>query len=249
MRHAAMEADIGRMIWRCELGRSQWITPDFACHAGGWFLRYADYRYPRRLNRRESHLERSRPAHQSLGRHRRLVRRRHARQCLEDRVPWLARQFARGLDRRDPRIVDLAERQGPRHNVSLECAAIATLLERVRRCEGAAAPSGKGAAARHARAAEARLDPGEGAGRAGLRPDARGAARASPRHGVRGGGVPEYRRVLGQAPRHLHADGRYLHARLRLLQCAHGKARRARCRASRPAWQAPSPRSASPMWW
>ena len=39
---------------------------------------------------------------------------------------WL--QFARGLDRRDPRIVDLAERQGPRHNVSLECAAIATLL-------------------------------------------------------------------------------------------------------------------------
>ena len=51
--------------------------------------------------------------------------------------------------------------------------------------------------------------------------DARGAARASPRHGVRGGGLPEYRRVLGQAPRHLHADGRHLHAGLRLLQCAH----------------------------
>src|SRR6185312_7249882 len=98
-------------------------------HAGGWFLRYADYRHPRRLYRRESHLERSRPAHQSLGRHRRVVRRRHARQCLEDRIPWLARQFDRGLDRCGPRIVDLAEHQGPRHNVSWESAAIATLLE------------------------------------------------------------------------------------------------------------------------
>ena len=37
------------------LGRSQWITRDFACHTGSWFLRYADYRHHCRLYRRESH--------------------------------------------------------------------------------------------------------------------------------------------------------------------------------------------------
>ena len=31
-----------------------------------------------------------------------------------------------------------------------------------------------------------------------------------------------------QAPRHLHDHGRHLHARLRLLQCSHREARRAR---------------------
>ena len=48
------------------------------------------------------------------------------------------------------------------------------------------------------------------------------------RHGVRGGGLPEYRRVLGQEARHLHDHGRHLHAGLRLLQRQDRHARRAR---------------------
>ena len=68
-----------------------------------------------------------------------------------------------------------------------------------------------------------------------------------PRHGVRGGRLPEYRRVLGQEARHLHDHGRHLHPRLRLLQRQDRHARRARrrragaCRARRP------PSSGSPM--
>ena len=38
-------------------------------------------------------------------------------------------------------------------------------------------------------------------------------------HGVRGSGLPEYRRVLDAAPRHHDDHGRHLHPRLRLLQC------------------------------
>ena len=49
-------------------------------------------------------------------------------------------------------------------------------------------------------------------------------------HGVRGGGLPQYRRVLDQAPRHHDDHGRHLHPRLRLLQCQDRPARRAGCR-------------------
>ena len=49
-----------------------------------------------------------------------------------------------------------------------------------------------------------------------------------PRHGVRGGRLPQYRRVLGEEARHLHDHGRHLHARLRLLQRQDRHARRAR---------------------
>jgi len=49
----------------------------------------------------------------SAGRHRRVFRRRHARQCLEHRVLWLARQFDRCEHRRHSRLVDLAEHQRP----------------------------------------------------------------------------------------------------------------------------------------
>ena len=58
-------------------------------------------------------------------------------------------------------------------------------------------------------------------------------ARQRPRHGVRGGRLPEHRRVLGQEARHLHDHGRHLHARLRLLQRQDRHARRARRRPSR----------------
>ena len=47
---------------------------------------------------------------------------------------------------------------------------------------------------------------------------ARSCKRKRPRHGVRGGRLPEYRRVLGQEARHLHDHGRHLHPRLRVLQ-------------------------------
>ena len=53
-------------------------------------------------------------------------------------------------------------------------------------------------------------------------------ARARPRHGLRGGRLPEHRRMLVEEARHLHDHGRHLHARLRLLQRAHRAARRAR---------------------
>ena len=56
-------------------------------------------------------------------------------------------------------------------------------------------------------------------------------ARAPPRHGLRGGEVPEHRRVLERRHRDDHADGRGLHARLPLLCGRHRQsARLARCR-------------------
>ena len=57
--------------------------------------------------------------------------------------------------------------------------------------------------------------------------------RARPRHRLRGGRLPEYRRVLVEEARHLHDHGRHLHARLRLLQRAHRPARRRSTRPSR----------------
>ena len=59
-------------------------------------------------------------------------------------------------------------------------------------------------------------------------------ARQRPAHGVRGGRLPQYRRVLGEEARHLHDHGRHLHAGLRLLQRQDRAARRARSRRARP---------------
>ena len=77
---------------------------------------------------------------------------------------------------------------------------------------------GKGAPAGLGGAAQARLDPRARARLAGLPRDARDRPRAWPGHGLRGGRLPEYRRVLVEEARHLHDHGRHLHARLRLLQ-------------------------------
>ena len=170
-----------------------------------------------------------------LGRHRRLVRRRHARQSPAYRILRLARQFDRGLDRRHPRVVDLAEPQGPPPQRKFESAVMVTVLDRSDRCK---------ARPRHpekARLPDTPVLPKP----AWIRVKAPGAhafdatrdvlARASPRHRVRGGGLPQYRRVLGQAPRHLHDHGRHLHAGLRLLQCAHRASPARSMRASRRA--------------
>ncbi len=57
---------------------------------------------------------------------------------------------------------------------------------------------------------------------------ARDRPRQRPAHRVRGGRLPQYRRMLGKEARHLHDHGRHLHARLRLLQRQDRAARRAR---------------------
>ena len=67
-------------------------------------------------------------------------------------------------------------------------------------------------------AAKAGLDPGQGARVAGLCRHPCNRARQRAAHRLRGGRLPEHRRVLEQEARHLHDHGRHLHARLRLLQ-------------------------------
>jgi hypothetical protein len=65
--------------------------------------------------------------------------------------------------------------------------------------------------------AQARLDPRQSPHQRGFA-ETRADAQPQPRHGVRGSGVPEYRRVLDQEARHGDDPGRHLHARLRVLQ-------------------------------
>ncbi|CAA9509319.1 MAG: Lipoyl synthase, partial [uncultured Solirubrobacterales bacterium] len=64
--------------------------------------------------------------------------------------------------------------------------------------------------------------------------------RAGAQHGLRGGGVPQHRRVLGARHRHLHDPRRHLHPPLRLLQRADRQAdpqRSARAASCRPVGQ------------
>ena len=86
----------------------------------------------------------------------------------------------------------------------------------------------KVAPARPAGCEKAGLDQRQGAGVAGLCRDARDRARERAAYRVRGGRLPEYRRVLGEEARDLHDHGRHLHARLRVLQRQDRPARRAR---------------------
>ena len=102
--------------------------------------------------------------------------------------------------------------------------------------------SGEGPQARHAGAAQAGLDP-----RARCRRPRRSSPRRAAilrehglRHGVRGGRLPQHRRVLGGPARHHDDHGRHLHARLRLLQRA---ARACRARSIRK-----SPRTSPKRW-
>jgi hypothetical protein len=66
--------------------------------------------------------------------------------------------------------------------------------------------------------AQARLDPRQGADVSAGYAATRELMRAQPRHGVRGSGLPEHRRVLDQEARDGDDPGRHLHPRLRLLQ-------------------------------
>ena len=108
-----------------------------------------------------------------------------------------------------------------------------------------AAPSREGAPAGQADAAQAGLDPGAAPGSPEYARDAAHRARARPRHGVRGGGLPQHRRVLDAAARHHDDHGRHLHARLRLLQRGDRPARTARSARARAASPTRSPSWAS----
>src|SRR5262249_40860452 len=85
------------------------------------------------------------------------------------------------------------------------------------RRRAACASPREGASAGHARAQETRLDSRQGAGLARLPRDPRNRARERSAHRVRGGRLPQYRRVLGQEARNLHDHGGHLHACLRVL--------------------------------
>ena len=76
--------------------------------------------------------------------------------------------------------------------------------------------------------AQAGVDSREGAEQSRIRRDAAHRAREQSAHGLRGSGLSEHRRVLGQAARHHDDHGRDLHAGLQLLQRGHGQARCAR---------------------
>ena len=102
-------------------------------------------------------------------------------------------------------------------------------------------PSRKGASARQSGAAQAGLDPRQGADLAGIPRNAPPDARAQAQHGLRRSGLPQYRRVLEAEARHGDDPGQRLHPRLQLLQCGDRPARPARparagaCRRSRGA--------------
>ena len=98
----------------------------------------------------------------------------------------------------------------------------------------APAPPGEAGAPRHAAAAQARLAARARAGLGRLQRHPRHREEPRPGHRLRGGGLPEHRRVLDQEPRHHDDHGRDLHARLRLLQRRHRQAGAARSRPSRP---------------
>ena len=102
------------------------------------------------------------------------------------------------------------------------------LVDTVSAKPGAPASPRKGEPAGCAVAAETGLDQGARAEHARLCRHPQDREGERPRHGVRGGRLPEYRRVLGQEARHLHDHGGHLHAGLRVLQRQDRHARRAR---------------------
>ena len=100
-----------------------------------------------------------------------------------------------------------------------------------------------------AQAAQARLDPGQGPGQRGLSRDAPADARAQPRHRVRGGGLPEHRRMLDQEACDGDDPRRHLHPGLRLLQRQDRHAARRSTRSSPSMSRPRRPSSASSISW
>ena len=184
-------------------------------------------------HRRAGDEQRSRHAHQHPGRHRRLVRRRHAGRPARRRT---SSGFLGNL-------VVAASSGAIRRSCGCSAARPSTRAQTEDQSDGhcprhdstaAAAPSRKGASARPGGAAQAGLDPRQGAGlRAAIAETREIVQVAQAGHRLRRGRLPQHRRVLGQEARHLHDHGRDLHARLRLLQCRHRHPDRARSATSR----------------
>ena len=80
--------------------------------------------------------------------------------------------------------------------VCLYVGGMSVVFDQQERDRRAAAATRKRPTGRNVDAAQAGVDPGQGAGRGGIRRDPRHRARAWPSHGVRRGGLPEHRRVL-----------------------------------------------------
>ena len=100
-----------------------------------------------------------------------------------------------------------------------------------------AAPSRRGRRRPRRSGAQAGLAQGEGPGRAQLRAAQGPDARARAPHGVRGGALPQHRRMLGAQGRHVHDPGRRLHPELRLLRRRPRHADGRSTRSSRCAWR------------
>ena len=107
------------------------------------------------------------------------------------------------MDERDPR------RRGGRVTERLH-------VTRSRAKPGGAAPVGRRRGP--VPLAQAAVAEGEGAGRPELPPHRAPDAREVAAHRLRGGELPQHRRVLGARHRHVHDPRRHLHAPLRLLQ-------------------------------
>ena len=137
-----------------------------------------------------------------------------------------AREFGRRLRARARRGLAGPARRAGRRGGRREPSARHVTRSRARP-GGAARRRGRGAAVPRAQAA---LAEGEGARRPELPPHRAPDAQQGAAHGLRGGELPEHRRVLGARHRDLHDPRRRLHAPLRLLQRQVGRARPGRPR-------------------
>ena len=88
---------------------------------------------------------------------------------------------------------------------------------------------------------------GEGAGRADLPPHRAPDAQQDAAHRLRGGELPQHRRVLGARHRHVHDPGRHLHAPVRLLQREVRRARGGRPRRAAARGPCGGPDGAAPL--
>ena len=156
------------------------------------------------------------------------------------------RRHALGALRGAAHVLYSTEAGTGNRRIMAEVASMTTIIDTVPAPRPA--PSGKGAPAGHADPAQAGLDSRQGAAaRRSIRETTDDRARARPRHRLRGGRLPQHRRVLVEAARHLHDHGRHLHARLRLLQRAHRHAAARSTPTSRSRSPTPPPSSASTM--
>ena len=126
------------------------------------------------------------------------LRRQHARQCAEHPVPWLARQLILASI---GAVLVLWIWRGP-----ADCAQVCRHPNLLDRSDGVKAPAPSGKA--RLPTGPCASPPGSGVRRQARVPSIR-RARCARAAATVWGGVPGPWRMLGQTPRHLHADGRH----------------------------------------